>query len=70
MVGSVKVTWFTGQLTSSPIGSVSTDSRAVDTSLQEASKVDLEELEPEPLVEEAEDVVASGWGREDDGMGM
>lgn len=70
MVGSVKVAWLTGQPTSSPIGSVSTDSRAVETSLQEASKVDLEELEPDSLVEEAEDVVVSGWGREDDGMGM
>ncbi|KAJ4476761.1 hypothetical protein J3R30DRAFT_3488695 [Lentinula aciculospora] len=71
MVGTVQLTWYTGtQPLSSSLKSEPTDAGSVDTSSKEPPKVDTVDLEPEPLVEEVEDVVASGWGREDDGMGM
>ncbi|KAJ3842957.1 hypothetical protein F5878DRAFT_340864 [Lentinula raphanica] len=72
MVGTVQLSWFTATQ------SISTSSRSqppmatpdVETSLKELSNHDSEELDPGSSIDEVEDVVASGWGREDDGMGM
>ncbi|KAJ3998446.1 hypothetical protein F5050DRAFT_1805896 [Lentinula boryana] len=74
MVGTVQVSWLTGtQPIPATSKSQSTVTPSVDTSSKEHAKVDSEDLEPGSAideVEEVEDVVVSGWGREDDGMGM
>ncbi|KIK71256.1 hypothetical protein GYMLUDRAFT_33395 [Collybiopsis luxurians FD-317 M1] len=71
MIGSVQISWFTG---AQPPASSATKSNSAETrsTNEEGSKI---ELDPEPessshSVDELEDVVASGWGRDDDGMGM
>ncbi|KAF9073733.1 hypothetical protein BDP27DRAFT_1318062 [Rhodocollybia butyracea] len=69
MIGSVQVSWFTGAQPS--LSASKTDSQVVDSTFKASLKVD--SIDPESSthsVEEVEDVVASGWGREDDGMGM
>lgn len=71
MIGSVQVTWFTGTLPST--SSASKSETAGPVSPEQSTKGQSIDTEPESLpepVEEVEDVVARGWGREDDGMGM